>query len=365
MSQMDNAQAAPMPSGTGVTAIRSESRIKTWFLQNRMTLILFFLVLVGAGLILYPTFSDWWNSFHQSRAVASYMDSVTNLDPKKYDDIIKSAEAYNERLSEVGPLWTMDEAQNEAYMSELDLNESGIMGYITIDKIHVMLPIYHGTDEAILQTAIGHIEGSSLPVGGIGTHCVISGHRGLPSAKLFTDLDQLQEGDIVQITVLDEVLTYEIDQIRIVMPNELEELAIDPRKDYLTLVTCTPYGINSHRMLVRGHRIDNPDAGEIRVTSDASQIEPLHVLPVVIGIIAAIMLIVMLVTSHRSNQNIKAYRNLTIERHEKEKAFSMEYYYTRHPDRRPKEETRQKQSSASKEAKNRKKSDRGRKKKHS
>ncbi|MBP3873657.1 MAG: class C sortase, partial [Lachnospiraceae bacterium] len=197
---------------------------------------------------------------------------------------------------------------------------------------------YHGTDEAVLQIAVGHIEGSSLPVGGEGTHCVISGHRGLPSAKLFTDLDQLQEGDIAQITVLDETLTYEIDQIRIVLPNELEELAIDPKKDLLTMVTCTPYGINSHRMLVRGHRIDNPDAGEVRVTSDASQIEPLHVLPAVVGVIAVILLIWMLISSHRKTQNIRAYRALTLERHEKEKAFDMEYYYTRHPDRRPKDE---------------------------
>lgn len=316
--------------------------------------------------MVYPTFADWWNSFHQSRAIASYADQVSQIDDADYEQMLKDARAYNRKLLKKGDgRFNMTDEEREEYNSILDITGTGIMGYVEIPKINVSLPIYHGTEESILQIAIGHIEGSSLPVGGTGTHCVISGHRGLPSAKLFTDLDQLQEGDIAQITVLDEILTYEIDQIRIVMPNELEELAIDPRKDYLTLVTCTPYGINSHRMLVRGHRIDNPDAGEIRVTSDATQIEPLHVLPVVIGIIAAIMLIVMLVTSHRSNQNIKAYRNLTIERHEKEKAFSMEYYYTRHPDRRPKEEVQQKQSSASKEAKNRKKSDRGRKKKHS
>lgn len=316
--------------------------------------------------MVYPTFADWWNSFHQSRAIAGYAEQVSQIDDADYEKMLKDARAYNRKLLKKGDgRFNMTDEEREEYNSILDITGTGIMGYVEIPKINVSLPIYHGTEESILQIAIGHIEGSSLPVGGTGTHCVISGHRGLPSAKLFTDLDQLQEGDIAQITVLDEILTYEIDQIRIVMPNELEELAIDPRKDYLTLVTCTPYGINSHRMLVRGHRIDNPDAGEIRVTSDATQIEPLHVLPVVIGIIAAIMLIVMLVTSHRSNQNIKAYRNLTLERHEKEKAFSMEYYYTRHPDRRPKEETQQKQNSASKEAKNQKKSDRGRKKKHS
>lgn len=337
-----------------------------WLKKHWSTLLLLIILLAGVGLLVYPTFADWWNSFHQSRAIASYADQVSQIDDADYEQMLKDARAYNTKLRKKGDArFIMTDEERKEYESLLSVDDSGIMGYIDIPKINVSLPIYHGTSEAVLQVAVGHIEGSSLPVGGKGTHCVVSGHRGLPSAKIFTDMDQLQEGDIAQITVLDEILTYEIDQIRIVMPNELEELAIDPRKDYLTLVTCTPYGINSHRMLVRGHRIDNPDAGEIRVTSDASQIEPLHVLPVVIGIIAAIMLIVMLVTSHRSNQNIKAYRNLTLERHEKEKAFSMEYYYTRHPDRRPKEETQQKQSSASKEAKNRKKSDRGRKKKHS
>ncbi len=303
MSQMDNAQAAPMPSGTGVTAIRSESRIKTWFLQNRMTLILFFLVLVGAGLILYPTFSDWWNSFHQSRAVASYMDSVTNLDPKKYDDIIKSAEAYNERLSEVGPLWTMDEAQNEAYMSELDLNESGIMGYITIDKIHVMLPIYHGTDEAALQVAIGHLSGTSLPVGGKSSHCVVSGHRGLPSAKLFTDLDKMLEGDIFTLTVLDRTLTYQVDQIRIVEPSDLSELAIIPGQDLCTLVTCTPYGINTHRLLVRGHRVANLQ-GDIKVVADALQIEAVYIAPfLAVPILIMLLFMMLYYTGERQHHN--------------------------------------------------------------
>ena len=316
--------------------------------------------------MVYPTFADWWNSFHQSRAIASYADQVSQIDDADYEQMLKDARAYNTKLRKKGDArFIMTDEERKEYESLLSVDDSGIMGYIDIPKINVSLPIYHGTSEAVLQVAVGHIEGSSLPVGGKGTHCVVSGHRGLPSAKIFTDMDQLQEGDIAQITVLDEILTYEIDQIRIVMPNELEELAIDPRKDYLTLVTCTPYGINSHRMLVRGHRIDNPDAGEIRVTSDATQIEPLHVLPVIIGVIALLLIISMMVSSYRSKRNIRAYRSLTLERHEKEKAFSMEYYYTRHPDRRPKEEVQQKQSSASKEAKNRKKSDRGRKKKHS
>lgn len=309
-----------------------------WLKKHWSTLLLLLILLAGVGLLGYPTFADWWNSFHQSRAIAGYAEEVSQIDDADYEKMLKDAHAYNKELLKRGDgRFNMTDEERKEYNAILDVTGNGIMGYVEIPKINVSLPIYHGTDEAILQIAIGHIEGSSLPVGGEGTHCVISGHRGLPSAKLFTDLDKLQEGDITQITVLDETLTYEIDQIRIVMPNELEDLAIDPKKDYLTLVTCTPYGINSHRMLVRGHRIENPDAGEIRVTSDATQIEPLHVLPVVIGVIALLLILSMMVTSYRSKRSIRAYRRLTLERHEKEKAFSMEYYYTRHPDRRPKE----------------------------
>jgi len=310
-----------------------------WLKKHWSTLLLLMILLAGLGLLGYPTFADWWNSFHQSRAIASYAEEVSQIDDADYEKMLKDAHAYNKKLLKKGDSrYLMTDEEREEYNAILNVTGTGIMGYIEIPKINVSLPLYHGTDEAILQTAIGHIEGSSLPVGGIGTHCVVSGHRGLPSAKLFTDLDKLQEGDIAQITVLDEMLTYEVDQIRIVMPNELEDLAIDPKKDYLTLVTCTPYGINSHRMLVRGHRIENPDAGEVRVTSDATQIEPLHVLPVIIGVIALLLIISMMVSSYRSKRNIRAYRSLTLERHEKEKAFSMEYYYTRHPDRRPKDE---------------------------
>lgn len=309
-----------------------------WLKKHWSTLLLLAILLAGVGLLGYPTFADWWNSFHQSRAIAGYAEQVSQIDDADYEKMLADARAYNETLLEKGDgRFNMTDEEREVYDSLLDVTGTGIMGYVEIPKINVSLPIYHGTDETILQIAVGHIEGSSLPVGGKGTHCVISGHRGLPSAKLFTDLDQLQEGDIAQITVLDETLTYEVDQIRIVLPNELEELAINPHRDQLTMVTCTPYGINSHRMLVRGHRIDNPDAGEVRVTSDATQIEPLHVLPVVIGVIAVILLIVMLVSSRRRTLNIRSYRALTLERHEQERAFSMEYYYTRHPDRRPKE----------------------------
>ncbi len=309
-----------------------------WIKKHWSTVLLLIILLAGLGLLGYPTFADWWNSFHQSRAIAGYSEKVAQIDDADYKKMIKDARAYNKTLLEKGDgRFNMTDEEREVYNSLLDLDGSGIIGYIEIPKINVSLPVYHGTDEGILQIAVGHIEGSSLPIGGKGTHCVVSGHRGLPSAKLFTDLDQLQEGDIAQITVLDETLTYEVDQIRIVLPDELEDLAIDPDKDLLTMVTCTPYGINSHRMLVRAHRIENPDAGEVRVTSDATQIKPLHVMPVLIGILGVVLLLWLLITSHRSSMNIRAYRALTLERHEKEKAFSMEYYYTRHPDRRPKE----------------------------
>ena len=320
-----------------------------WIKKHWSTVLLLLILLAGAGLLGYPTFADWWNSFHQSRAIAGYSEQVSQIDDAEYEKMLKDAHAYNRELLKKGDgRFNMTDEERKVYDSLLDVTGTGIMGYVEIPKINVSLPIYHGTDETILQIAVGHIEGSSLPVGGEGTHCVISGHRGLPSAKLFTDLDQLQEGDIAQITVLDETLTYEIDQIRIVLPNELEELAIDPKKDYLTMVTCTPYGINSHRMLVRAHRIENPDAHEVRVTSDATQIEPLHVLPAVVAVIAVLLMISMLISSHHRRGNIRAYRRLTLERHEKEKAFDMEYYYTRHPDRRPKEDSSKAQPASGK-----------------
>lgn len=232
--------------------------------------------LTGIGMIAYPAVSDWWNSFNQSRAVVSYAEAVARLDRKDYDQIISAAAEYNERLSQTGVIWKMDTAQEEEYDELLRMDSSGIMGYIDIPKIHITLPIYHGTDEAVLRIAIGHLAGSSLPVGGEGSHCIVSGHRGLPSARLFTDLDKLVEGDTWTINVLDRTLTYEADQIRVVLPSDLGDLQIEEGKDYCTLVTCTPYGINTHRLLVRGHRIANAQ-GDANVVADALQIEPNYV----------------------------------------------------------------------------------------
>ena len=264
--------------------------MKSWLKKNRINLILIGIVLLGMGLIAYPGFADWWNSFHQSRAVASYAESVANLDANKYSEMLADAEAYNAELAKIGAQWIMTDEQMAEYNRQLAVTDSGIMGYIDIPKIRVTLPIYHGTDETILQIAIGHIAGTSLPVGGASTHCVVSGHRGLPSARLFTDIDKLVEGDTFTMTVLNRTVTYEVDQIRIVEPTDLSNLQIEEGKDFCTLVTCTPYGINTHRLLVRGHRVANAN-GEANVIADALQIEPVYVAPVV----AAPMLIILLI----------------------------------------------------------------------
>ena len=246
------------------------------------TIILVVILVVGISLLLYPTVSDYWNSFHQSRAIATYAEAVANIDEAQYEKMWNDAVAYNRRLAKEGANWNPSEEEMEEYEQLLDVSGTGIMGYIEIPSIKVSLPIYHGVDDTILQIAVGHIPGSALPVGGLGTHCVVSGHRGLPSAKLFTNLDQLVEGDVFMMRVLDETLTYEVDQILIVEPEDVSSLEFVEGKDLCTLVTCTPYGINSHRLLVRGHRIENLEtSSQIRVTADAQQIDPKLVAPAI------------------------------------------------------------------------------------
>lgn len=245
-----------------------------------LSLILVFLI--GLSLLLYPSVSDWWNSMHQTRAIANYSETIANLGNDVYETIWRSAEEYNAALAQRGIRWTLSEEERADYISQLDPGGTGIMGYIEIPKINCSLPIYHGTDANVLQIAIGHLEGTSLPVGGASTHCVLSGHRGLPSAKLFTNLDQMETGDIFMLETLNETLTYEVDQILIVLPNELDALNIVEGEDLCTLVTCTPYGVNTHRLLVRGHRVENQEEAKlIRVTAEAIQIEPLIVAPIV------------------------------------------------------------------------------------
>lgn len=253
------------------------------------------MLVIGLSLLLYPSFSDYWNSFTQSKAITSYAEQVANLDSEEYDHIWSAAYEYNVSISDRRNIFLLSDEQRKEYNSLLNLGGDGIMGYIDIPSIDVLLPIYHGTTEAVLSVAVGHLDWSSLPVGGTGTHCVVSGHRGLPSAKLFTDIDKLAVGDYFMMNILDEVLTYEVDQIRIVLPDETDDLLIEEGKDLCTLVTCTPYGINSHRLLVRGHRVDNiENAQTVRVTADAVIVERLVVVPFVLAPILVIMLVWLL-----------------------------------------------------------------------
>ena len=246
------------------------------------TIVLVLIFLVGLGLLLYPTVSDYWNSFTSSRAITHYSDEVANMNRELYQQILGEAQAYNQSLVGRSNSYLLSDAQKAEYERLLNIDGTGVMGYVEVPSIKVALPIYHGTEESVLQVAIGHLEWSSLPVGGASSHCVISGHRGLPSAKLFSDLDEVVEGDIFIMRVLDETFTYEVDQILIVEPQDTEALLIQEGEDLCTLGTCTPYGINTHRLLVRGHRIDNlAESNTIRITSDAMQIEPIIVAPIV------------------------------------------------------------------------------------
>ena len=218
------------------------------------TIFIILIFLVGLGFISYPTVSNLWNQAHQSRAIATYSKQVEKLDDSENKKMLKAARKYNKSLLKKSDHWKLSKKDKKKYESLLDVSGTGIMGYIEVPKIDCSLPIYHGTDEGALQIAIGHLEGSSLPVGGKSTHCVLSGHRGLPSARLFTDLDQMEEGDIFILNILGRKLAYEVDQIRVVLPEEMSDLEIEEGKDLCTLVTCTPYGINTHRLPVRGHR---------------------------------------------------------------------------------------------------------------
>ena len=249
--------------------------------SNLSNIILVVILIIGVSLLLYPSVSDYWNSLHASKAISNYAENVESMDSVIYEKILQDAYNYNKLLLKRGNDYELDSEQKDLYYQTLDISKTGILGYVEIPGIDCTLPIYHGTEEAVLQVAIGHLEWTSLPVGGASTHCVISGHRGLPSAKLFSNLDQLAEGDLFLIRVLDEILTYEVDLISIVLPNQIEGLHIVEGEDYCTLVTCTPYGVNSHRLLVRGHRIENIDTKTIRVTADAMQIDPVLVAPAV------------------------------------------------------------------------------------
>lgn len=260
--------------------------------SRKIWIILTLGFLVGVSVLLYPAFSDYWNSKTQTRAIVNYESVLEYMEPEDYTAIFQEAYDYNRQLyeSKVNPLLYPE--LFPGYFEKLKVTDYGMIGYLKIDRIGVELPIYHGTSSEVLSYGIGHLEGSSLPVGGESTHSVMSAHRGLPSAKLFTDLDRVELGDTFQIIVLDQILTYQVDQIKIVLPNEIEDLQIVEGKDYCTLFTCTPYGINTHRLLVRGIRIETiVEKPVIYVSNDAFRIEPLLVTPAV----AAPMLLVFLI----------------------------------------------------------------------
>jgi len=250
--------------------------------QRGTTIILLVVLLAGLSLLCYPKFSNWFNERQQYRSIMSYTDSVSNLDREEYDRILNDARAYNQQWAANGISFKLTPEQTAVYESLLNPGGAGIMGTVDIPSIDVHLPVYHGINEEVLQKAVGHIEWTALPVGGAGTHCVVSGHRGLPSARLFTDIDKLVEGDFFTFNILGETLTYEVDQINIVLPEDIHFLMPEPGKDLMTLVTCTPYGVNTHRLLVRGHRVPNDVLDDpSRVTADSVQIEPVLVAPAI------------------------------------------------------------------------------------
>ena len=272
--------------------------------NSMTTLFLVLMLFAGLSLLLYPTVSNYWNSLHQSRAIAAYVEQVAQTDNETFDQLRGQARAYNRTLVGKAYRYDMTREEREEYESLLNVSENGIIGYIEIPDIHCELPIYHGTDADALQIGVGHIEGSSLPVGGESTHCAISGHRGLPSAKLFSDLDKLTVGDRFILRVLDDTLTYEVDQIHTVLPGEMDELEIVEGEDYCTLVTCTPYGVNTHRLLVRGYRVENStDKEPARVATDETRTEPLGKisipLPVLVFAILLMLLLVFLLSKRK------------------------------------------------------------------
>jgi sortase A len=255
------------------------------------TIIPAVIFLIGAGLLLYPTVSDLWNSYRQSLLVADYNDQVDEIDEADYEKLFAEAQSYNESLVGTTTPHALSEEEAELYNSLLDITGNGIMGYIVIDKIDCKLPIYHTTEEDVLQLGAGHMEGTSLPIGGENTHSVICAHRGLPYSKLFTDLDQMEEGDTFVIHVLNETLTYEVDQILVIDPDDSSALAIEEGKDLCTLYTCTPYGVNTHRLLVRGHRV--PNAEESVETGDTTAVDPVKV-SLVIAIVSLIFVAIVI-----------------------------------------------------------------------
>ena len=269
-------------------------------MKKKATTFLFILIfLIGLSLLLYPTVSDKWNRYHQSKMIITHAENVDRLSKEECENYLKNAHEFNEALRSFPDRWNMTAEEKKQYSEQLISDDTQIISVLEIPKIDLNLPVYHGTSAGVLQEAVGHLEGTSLPVGGEGTHCVLSGHRGLPSAKLFTNLDKLTQGDQFVLYTINEVLTYEVDQVRVVLPTDLSDLAIEEGKDYCTLFTCTPYGVNTHRLMVRGHRIETAETKQILVTAEALQIDEITV-ALVIGVpVLAIVFFVVLIRPRR------------------------------------------------------------------
>lgn len=272
--------------------------------QDIVTILLVTIIAIGVGLIAYPSVANYWNSFHQSNAIMDYQERVTKMDTQAYERILQRARQYNTQFEKSGMKWRLTEEERQDYNSQLAIDKTTNMGYISIPKINVKLPLYHGTSDKVLQTSIGHLEGSSLPIGGRSTHSILSGHRGLPSSKLFSDLDKLRVGDRWTVSILNETFSYEVDQIRTVEPDDLRDLQIVKGKDYQTLVTCTPYGVNTHRLLVRGHRVRNAN-GNALIVAEAIQIDPIYIAPF-FGFLLIILLLLLFLEITRRSQKRKA-----------------------------------------------------------
>ncbi len=267
--------------------------MKKFIKKNWSTILLVMMFTVGLSLLLYPSIADWWNKFHATRAIDSYTETVASMSDEEYQKYLSEAKLYNSELLLEPNRFHPSDALHSMYESTLNVSGDGIIGVVKIPSIRVNLPIYHGVEEFTLQDAIGHIEGSSLPIGGPSTHTIVSGHRGLPSAKLFTDLDQLEVGDYFMFQVLDDTYTYQVDQIKIVEPNDFTYLQIEEGKDLATLQTCTPYGINTHRLLVRGHRVDNLPDDFVNARSEAILIDR-NLVALFIGVLIFVVMGVVL-----------------------------------------------------------------------
>lgn len=258
---------------------------------NYMNILLILIFVVGLGILLYPNISDFFNQKNSSKAMSDYDETVAAMNEEKKQEITKNANAYNETLIDnaIGRFAEMTENQKKEYDSELNIDGKGMMCYLKIDKLGLNLPVYHGTSEDVLQHYVGHVEGTSLPVGGVGTHCALSGHRGLPSAVLFTNIDRMEVSDYFTIVVLGEEHVYQVDQIVTVLPDDLSPLAIDPEKDYCTLITCTPYGVNTHRLMIRGVRIpdDEIDSVDTSVGSGTGGLTREQIVNLVAGMMTA------------------------------------------------------------------------------